>query len=163
MNSSPGPVKIKMFRDIFRGREDVFSGRWENNKSGRAGYAPVCRNEWISGVCGKPQIKCGECVNQAFIPVTNDVIRHRLTGRALGDSKDFTVGVYPLLQDDTCWFLAADFDKKTWMDDVKAFRDSARNRGIPVALERSRSGQGGHVWIFFAEPVPARDARRWGH
>ena len=160
--TSPTAAKIALFRRLFRGREDVLPRRWENPKTGRAGYAPMCRNEWVRGVCGKPQVKCGECPNQAFISVGDDILRSHLMGKAGGDSADFTVGVYPMLPDETCWFLAADFDKKSWRQDVTAFRDTARAKGVPVAIERSRSGNGAHAWIFFAEPVSAADARRLG-
>ncbi len=154
--------KIALFRNLFRGREEVFPRRWENPNSGKAGYSPVCRNEWVRGVCGKPQVKCGECPSQAFVPFGDDALRAHLTGRAPGHSADFTAGVYPMLSDETCWFLAADFDKKSWMADVAAFRDTARAKGVPVAIERSRSGNGAHAWIFFGEPVGAADARRLG-
>ena len=73
-----------------------------------------------------------------------------------------SAGVYPMLADETCWFLAVDFDRKSWMQDVAAFRDTTRAKGVPVAIERSRSGNGAHAWIFFAEPVPAAAARRLG-
>lgn len=160
--ASPTDKKIALFRSLFRGREDVFPRRWENAKSGKSGYSPACRNEWVRGVCEKPKVKCGECANQAFVPVTDDVLRSHLTGKAPGNSSDFTAGVYPMLRDETCWFLAADFDKKSWMQDVAAFRDTARSKGVDVAIERSRSGNGAHAWIFFAEPVPAAEARRLG-
>jgi len=155
-------TKIALFRSLFRGREDVFPRRWESATTGKAGYAPACRNEWVRGVCGKPAVKCGDCPHQAFIPVADDVVRGHVQGRMPGMSGDFTAGVYPLLPDETCWFLAADFDKASWMRDVAAFRDTARARGVPVAVERSRSGNGAHAWIFFAEPVSAADARRLG-
>ena len=155
-------AKIALFRSLFRGRTEVVPRRWENPKTGKAGYAPMCRNEWVRGVCGKPQIKCGACPNQAFIPVADEVIRSHLVGKASGGSADFTAGVYPMLADETCWFLAADFDKKSWMQDVAAFRDTARARGVPIVIERSRSGNGAHAWIFFSEAVPATDARRLG-
>jgi hypothetical protein len=132
-------AKIALFRSLFRGREDVFPRRWENAKSGKAGYSPVCNNEWVRGVCGKPQVKCGECPSQAFQPVTDEVVRAHLQGRLGSASADFTVGVYPMLSDETCWFLAVDFDKRSWMSDVAAFRDAARSEGVPVAVERSRS------------------------
>ena len=156
--------KIALFRRLFVGRSDVFPIRWENRKAGKAGYAPACANEWVKGVCGKPQVKCGECPHQAFVPVSNEVIERHLRG---GDNQrpsanDFVAGVYPLLQDETCWFLAADFDEETWSADASAMIDTCVARGIPAALERSRSGNGGHVWIFFAEPISARTARQLG-
>jgi len=160
--ASPTAAKIALFRNLFRGREDVLPRRWENPKTGKAGYAPMCRNEWVRGVCAKPQVRCRECPNQAFIPLGDDILRSHLAGKASGSATDFTVGVYPMLPDETCWFLAADFDKKSWMQDVAAFRDATRTKGVPVAIERSRSGNGAHAWIFFAEPVPAADARRLG-
>jgi hypothetical protein len=156
VTNSSGPAdKIALFRALFRGREDVFPTRWENAKTGRAGYAPACANEWAPRICGKPQIKCASCPHRDFLAVTNEVIDGHLRGR-------HTVGVYPMLADETCWFLAADFDKATWREDSAAFLEACKVRGVPAALERSRSGQGGHVWIFFAEPVPASLARRLG-
>jgi len=113
--ASPTAAKIALFRSLFRGREDVLPRRWENPKTGKAGYAPMYRNEWVRGVCGKPQVRCIECPNQAFIPIGDDILRSHLAGKASGNAADFTVGVYPMLPDETCWFLAADFDKKSWM------------------------------------------------
>lgn len=160
--ASPTAEKIALFRSLFRGREEVFPRRWENPKSGKSGYSPVCRSEWVRGVCGKPQVKCGECPNQAFVPFGDDIIRSHLTGKTAGNAADFTAGIYPMLPDETCWFLAADFDKKSWKRDVVAFRDTALAKGVAVAIERSRSGNGAHAWIFFSEPVAAGDARRLG-
>ena len=157
--------KITLFRSLFRGREDVFPRRWENPKTGKAGYAPACRNEWVRGICEKPRIKCTDCPNQAFVPVTDDVMRRHLQGRDLtkpGQSQGFVAGVYALMPDETCWFLAADFDKQSWQYDALAFLSTCRKKGVPAALERSRSGNGAHVWIFFSEPVPAFEARRLG-
>lgn len=110
--ASPAAEKIALFRSLFAGRADVFPIRWENSKKGRSGYAPACANEWVKGICGKPQVKCGKCPNQAFIPVSDNVIGSHLRG---GDARsridsDFVAGVYPLLFDETCWFLAIDFD-----------------------------------------------------
>jgi hypothetical protein len=160
--ASPNTDKIALLQNLFRGRSDVFPRRWENINTGRSGYAPVCRNEWVRGVCGKPHVKCGECPNQAFVPFGDDAARSHLSGRPPGRSDDFVAGVYPMLPDESCWFLAADFDKKSWMHDVSAFHDTADAMGIPVAIERSRSGNGAHAWIFFSEPVPVVDARRLG-
>lgn len=165
-NSSQAAEKIALFRQLFGGRTDVFPARWDNPKTGRSGYAPACANEWVRGVCGKPQIKCGDCPNKAFIPVTPDVIECHLRGedrvRPNGRGKDFVAGVYPLLFDDTCGFLAVDFDEENWSSDALAFISACRECGVQVALERSRSGNGGHVWLFFSEPVAASDARRLG-
>jgi len=160
-NSSSSAEKIALFRRLFAGRSDVFPVRWENRKTGRSGYSPACSNEWAKGICGKPTVKCGECPHQAFIPPSDDIIEKHLRG---GDprSGDFVAGVYPLLQDETCWFLVADFDKERWADDAKALLSVCHSKGIGAALERSRSGNGGHVWIFFADPVPARTARQMG-
>jgi superfamily II DNA or RNA helicase len=162
--ASSSADKIALFRHLFAGRHDVFPVRWANRKSAKSGYAPACANEWARGICGKPQVKCGECPHQAFIPVTDDIIEKHLRGgngaRALDG--DFVAGVYPLLPDETCWFLAADFDEENWAADALAMLETCRAKGVPAALERSRSGNGGHVWIFFSEPVPARTARQLG-
>nr|WP_274709310.1 DEAD/DEAH box helicase [Nitratireductor luteus] len=160
-NNSSSAEKIVLFRRLFAGRPDVFPVRWENRKTGGSGYSPACSNEWAKGICGKPKVKCGECPHQAFIPPSEEIIEKHLRG---GDARsgDFVAGVYPLLQDETCWFLAADFDKDSWADDARALLDTCHAKGIDAGLERSRSGNGGHVWIFFSEPVPARAARQLG-
>ena len=159
--ASPPAAKIALFHSLFRGRDDVFPKRWSNPKSGKSGYSPACANEWVPRLCGKPKVKCGDCPNRHFLPVTDTIIAQHLRGEG-ADGRDFIIGVYPMLADETCWFLAADFDKKSWRDDVAAFLETCRIKNIPAAVERSRSGNGGHVWIFFAEPVPAGLARRLG-
>ena len=163
---SSAAEKIAVFRGVFRGREDVFPRRWDNPKTGKSGYSPACDNEWISGICGKPKIKCGECPNQAFPAVSDAVISSHLRGKDVVSTRrsneGFVAGVYPLLRNETCWFLAADFDKRDWQRDARAFLTTCREKGVPAVLERSRSGSGGHVWIFFSEPVPAAEARRLG-
>lgn len=161
-NQSPEADKISLFRKIFKGREDVYPRRFESRKTGKAGYQPACRNEWIRGVCNKPRIRCSKCDNRELLPLTDEVIRCHLLG---SDSKkkaekDFTIGIYPLSPDETCWFIAVDFDKTTWMEDAKAFLGTCKSYGIPASLERSRSGNGGHVWIFFSEPVAAMASRK---
>src|SRR5437867_10726580 len=147
--------KVALFRSLFRGRDDIYPRFWTNARTGRKGYAPACGNEWIRGVCEKPRVKCGECPNQAFLPLEDKVILDHLQGRHV-------VGVYPLLTDETCWFLAADFDKTSWTDDVAAFMETCRMAGLPAAVERSRSGNGAHVWFFFSAPVAATTARKMG-
>jgi len=153
--------KIRLFRSLFRGREDVYPRRFENRKTGQAGYAPACGNEWVRGVCEKPRIKCHDCPHRAFLPVTDEVICWHLSGKD-DAGRDFVAGVYPMMADETCYFLAIDFDKDGWADDVLAVMETCRLFGIPAALERSRSGHGGHVWFFFAEAVPATLARKLG-
>jgi hypothetical protein len=162
--ASSGAEKIALFRRLFVGRSDVFPIRWENQKTAKSGYAPACANEWVRGICGKPRVKCCECPHQAFVPVTDEIIEKHLRGgdRSRTSGGDFVAGVYPLLPDETCWFLAADFDKENWTFDAMAMLKTYHANGVPAALERSRSGNGGHVWIFFSEPVPARTARQLG-
>jgi hypothetical protein len=147
--------KIRLFRSLFKGREDVYPARWDNKKTGRSGYSPVCGNEWVKGICDKPRIKCSDCPNQKFLPVADQVIYDHLAGKK-------TVGVYPLLENENCHFVAADFDKEHWLDDARAFLEACRDHEIDAILERSRSGKGGHVWIFFEHPVAASMARRLG-
>jgi superfamily II DNA or RNA helicase len=165
-NGSSALEKIALFRRLFGGRNDVFPVRWDNPKTGKSGYAPACANEWVRGVCGKPKVKCGDCLSKAFIPVTPEVIECHLRGedrvRPDGRGKDFVAGVYPLLFDDTCGFLAVDFDEENWSTDAQAFIAACCECEVPAALERSRSGNGGHVWLFFSEPVAASEARRLG-
>jgi superfamily II DNA or RNA helicase len=156
--------KVRLFRSLFRGRDDVFPRRFENSKTGKSGYAPVCRNEWAAGICQKPKISCAECNFRAFVPVNDEIIRNHLRGNDPQEyaTKDFTAGVYPLLTDETCWFLAVDFDKSTWMEDAKAFLETCAGYQVPAVLERSRSGNGGHIWIFFEAPIQAATARKLG-
>lgn len=158
---SPPHEKVALFRSLFRGREDVYPRRFESRKTGRAGYAPACANEWVRGVCEKPKVKCAECPHRLFLPVTDEVIRWHLSGRdQLG--RDFVMGVYPMLLDESCLLLAVDFDQKSWESDAGAFVETCRQLELPVALERSRSGNGGHVWFFFEEAISASAARKVG-
>lgn len=147
--------KVALFRRLFRGRTDVYPIRWEGKTTTKSGYSPACANEWRAGVCEKPRIKCGDCSNRMLIPLSDSVIFDHLAG-------EHTVGVYPLLEDDTCYFLAIDFDEAEWREDARAFVQSCSELGVPVALEISRSGKGAHAWVFFAGRVSARDARRLG-
>jgi superfamily II DNA or RNA helicase len=150
----PTEEKIALFRRLFRGRNDVYPIRWES-KSGKSGYSPACANEWKPGICEKPRIKCSDCAHRLLVPVSDSTIYGHLAGH-------HTLGVYPLLADDTCYFLAADFDEAEWREDALAFVHSCGELGVPVALEVSRSGKGAHVWIFFSSAIPARDARQLG-
>ncbi len=159
-NNSHSDEKIKLFRSLFRGREDVFALRFESKKTGKSGYQPACRNEWVAGVCGKPKLKCRDCSNKDYFPITDDEVKYHLMGEK--SSKPFVMGIYPLMPDETCWFLALDFDKEQWKLDVNAFLETCKSENIPAYLERSRSGNGGHVWIFFDEKIEASTARKLG-
>lgn len=154
-------VKITLFRSLFKGRTDVFPKRFESKKTGKSGYQPACKNEWVLGLCKKPKVKCVNCDNREFIPFDGEIIEAHLVGKDLYN-KDFSIGVYPLLEDETCWFLAVDFDNKNWQDDVSAFYKTCKKFNIPAYIERSRSGKGAHIWFFFSEALPAFQARKFG-
>ena len=147
--------KIELFRDLFRGREDVFAVRWENRAKGSSGYAPRCGNEWKPGLCHKPKVRCGSCTNQAFVSFGDRELLAHLQGRAV-------VGIYPLLPDDTCRLLAIDLDGASWRADARAIRATCRSLDLEPTIERSRSGNGAHVWLFFTHSVAAADARQLG-
>ena len=147
--------KIELFRSLFRGRQDVFAVRWENRAKGRSGYSPRCGNEWKPGVCHKPKVRCGSCTNQAFASLGDRELLTHLQGRVV-------VGIYPLLRDDTCQLLAIDLDGSSWGADARAVRETCRSLELEPAVERSRSGNGAHVWFFFTRSVAAADARRLG-
>lgn len=147
--------RVALFLRLFCCREDVFPKLWENQKKGTKGYSPACASEWVRGVCDKPRIKCGSCPNRAFVPFDETIACGHLEGT-------FTVGSYTIRDDDTCIFLAADFDQERWGIDALAYKGAARDMGVKACIERSRSGSGGHAWIFFQEPIKARLARQLG-
>ena len=149
------PQKVNLFRDLFRGRNDVYPVRWESKSTGKSGYSPACGNEWRAGVCEKPRIKCRNCDHRLLTPVTDKVIYDHLAGVQ-------TVGVYPLQVDNSCVLLAVDFDDADWKADVRAYAKSCEELDVPVAIEVSRSGDGAHAWVFFSSSVAAQDARRLG-
>lgn len=149
------PEKVALFRSLFRGREDVYARRWES-PDGRAGYMPNTQRDWKAYYAAKPEDrKRVDKETKRNIPLDDEAIHNHLAGK-------HTIGVYPLLLDETCWFLAVDFDKKTWKEDVAAFRETCSAIGVPASVECSRSGNGAHIWIFFESPVPASLARRLG-
>jgi superfamily II DNA or RNA helicase/very-short-patch-repair endonuclease len=159
--TSSAQSKIALFRSLFRGRDDVYPRRFESRTTGKSGYAPACSNEWVQGICEKPRVRCAECAHRRFLPVSDEVIRWHLSGHD-SQNQRFVAGVYPLLQDETCFFLAIDFDKAGWREDATAFLESCHRLDVSAVLERSRSGRGGHVWLFFEEAIPASLARRLG-
>jgi len=147
--------KLALFADLFCGRDDVFAVRWESAEKGRSGWAPRCANEWVRGVCAKPRVRCADCLHQAFVPPSEAELLAHLQGRQV-------MGVYPLLPDDRCWLLAIDLDGGSWRRDVEALRDACAEFGVTPAVERSRSGEGAHLWFFFTAPISAALARRFG-
>lgn len=146
---------VLLFMNLFQGRSDVFAQRWESSTTGKSGYSPVCENEWHKELCLKPKIKCQDCSHRLFSTLTPKDIYEHLKGKK-------TVGIYPLLEDNTCYFLAIDFDKKQWQDDVCAFIETCKNFGLPYHIERSRSGEGAHIWFFFEKAISASLARKLG-
>ena len=146
--------KIAIFRNLFRGRTDIFANRWQNQQ-GRSGYSVACNNEWVQGICNKPRIKCPDCNHRQFSGLNDKIIYRHLAGQQV-------VGMYPLLHDNTCYLLATDFDKGSWQDEVKAVSRACTEYGVPHAVEISRSGNGAHLWIFFDDKVPASEARLLG-
>jgi superfamily II DNA or RNA helicase len=147
--------KVRLFRELFRGREDVYAVRWES-PDGRKGYTPKSERDWKAYNAAKPEDRQRvDRETRRYLPLTDDVVRAHLKG-------EIVIGIYPLLRDESCWFLAADFDKATWEYDCHAFLETCREWKVPASLERSRSGKGGHIWIFFDSAVPALVARKLG-
>ena len=143
--NSPREAKGALFRSLFVGRDEVHALRWENSRSSKAGWSPAVRGGWSNA--RRP--------DREYLPLTEEVVDSHLSGAA-------HVGLYPLLKGDACRLLVCDFDGAGWALDALAYLDAARASGIPVGLERSRSGDGAHVWAFFSGPVPAALARRVG-
>ena len=115
-HDSPTADKVALFRLLFRGREDIYPEWWQS-KTGRTGYSPACSNEWLPRICEKPRIKCADCPNRAFLAVSDEAVYEHLSGRRV-------LGVYPILEDDTTCFVAADFDGSSWRDDATAYATS---------------------------------------
>lgn len=163
LNKSLGMSElVALYRELFYGRQDVFAVRWDNEKAGTHGYAPKCKNEWDRNICGKSmRIKgaCKKCAYKENQEITNQFIQQHFTGTG---RNALVMGVYPLLEDETCRFLAIDFDKKNWQEEILIAKSIYEEYGIKSYIERSRSGNGGHLWIFFSEPIEARLARKLG-
>lgn len=146
---------IRLFKDLLRGRTDVYAKHWISRKTGKSGYSPVCKNEWVPKICQKATAKCSDCPHREFVPFDESVVSGHLNGSIIA-------GIYPLLDGDACYFLAVDFDKEEWQANIAAFKQTCSEQNVPVAIERSRSGNGAHVWIFFEDKLSAFTARRLG-
>jgi len=147
--------KVKLFKELFRARSDVYAKHWISRKTGKSGYSPVCKNEWVPKICQRATIRCSECPSREFLPFDESAISKHLNGSVIA-------GIYPLLDGDTCCFLAVDFDKEGWQDNIIAFKQTCSENNVPVVIDRSRSGNGAHAWIFFEDKLPAFTARRLG-
>ncbi|HLD21674.1 MAG TPA: DEAD/DEAH box helicase family protein [Patescibacteria group bacterium] len=148
--------KIQLFFSLFKGRDDVFAKRWEKADGTRSGYSPVCENEWKEGVCIKAQKKqCTNCAHQKYPKLNDEYLRRHLEGKIV-------LGIYPLLSNNTSHILVADFDEDTWQKDTIAFYEQCVRYDIPAYVERSRSGNGAHVWWFFSTPCTATQSRELG-
>jgi hypothetical protein len=131
ISESSQEQQIKLFRNLFRGRDDVFARLWVSRKTGKSGYSPVCKNEWVTKICQKPIMKCSKCPNRELLPLDDEIICKHLAGRHV-------VGIYPMLQDETCYFLVVDFDGDDWIDNISVLRETCLEEGVPIAIERSR-------------------------
>lgn len=154
-NASDSTDKIRLFRTLFKCREDVYAKRWENKNKSISGYSPVCLNEWSVGICSKPKITCSKCSHKSYAVLDRDVIENHLRG-------NIVAGIYPMFPDETCCFLAIDFDDEDWQKDITALQRVCAEFAVPCAVERSRSGNGGHVWFFFENQISASMARKLG-
>ncbi len=152
--SSDPSEKINLILSLFSGRTDVYAKRWQN-KAGQSGYAPVCLNEWKSDLCGKPKVKCAGCAHKSYRILDQKIIEEHLRGT-------ISIGIYPMHTDETCNFLVIDFDDEGWQRDITVLRNTCKEFGVPIAIERSRSGNGAHAWFFFEESVSAALARKFG-
>ncbi len=144
--------KVAIYRSYFRGRSDLYARRWVNERDQRHGYAAVCSNEWVDGLCEKPKVPCGSCPNSAFMALDDRAVIDHLQGRQV-------VGLYPMQPDQTCRLVAADLGGEQWKENAHALMSTAVDHHVPCALERSRSGEGAHLWIFFQNAITAREAR----
>lgn len=153
-NSSSPEEKIELFMSLFKGRDDVYAKHWKK-KDGKSNYSPVCLNEWKKGLCDKPRVKCSECKNKKYSVLDSSAINIHLRGIEI-------FGIYPMNKDETCNFLAIDFDDDGWEKDITILREICEEKKIPFAVERSKSGNGAHVWFFFKEKIEASVARKFG-
>lgn len=161
-SASPARDKLELFRSLFTGRKDVYAHGYRR-KDGGIGYTPACANEWKSGICPKAahqRVKCAECGNRIFPELSDAAIIAHFKGN--DDRFRDVLGQYVLDRDCNTKVLVIDFDKADWKEATNAVRLVAKRRSINAAVERSRSGNGAHIWFFFLEPIDAKAAREFG-
>lgn len=178
--------KINLFKSLFVGRQDVFALRWQNSKSGKSGYSPVCANKWLSGKCDMKKYSCSTCPFKLPVRLDDKYFYNHLAGK--DELARDVIGLYPLLPENLCLFLAIDFDahapkaqttitsthandqksynhkenEALWKSDILAVHKTSSELNIPSYMEISRSGNGGHLWFFFEDNISARLARNFG-
>ena len=161
-SASPARDKLELFRNLFTGRKDVHAHGYRR-KDGGIGYTPACANEWKPGICPKAnhhRIKCAECRSRTFLELNDAAIIAHFKGS--DDRLRDVIGQYVLDKDCNTNVLVIDFDKADWKEATNAIRLVVKNHGINAAVERSRSGNGAHIWFFFLEPINAKTARDFG-
>ena len=161
-SASPARDKLELFRSLFTGRKDVYAHGYRR-KDGGIGYTPACANEWKAGICPKAaqqRVRCAECANRVFPELSDAAIIAHFKGN--DDRFRDVLGQYVLDRDCNTKVLVIDFDKADWKEATNAVRFVAKRRNIYAAVERSRSGNGAHIWFFFLEPISAKAAREFG-
>ncbi|NDV65295.1 TOTE conflict system archaeo-eukaryotic primase domain-containing protein [Bacteroides sp. 224] len=153
--------KIELFQSLFQGRTDVYAKRCYSKKHGSSYYVPACKNEWVKDLCDKTRIKCKDCPNRDLLPLTKEVINNHLRNK--DEHGAGIIDIYPLLPNDNCLLLVVDFDEEKWKEDIDIFRSVCKTCNVPIAIERSRSGNGAQAWIFFEKSISALSARRMGN
>lgn len=161
-STSPARDKLELFRSLFTGRKDAYAHGYRR-KDGGIGYTPACANEWKAGICPKAaqqRVRCAECANRVFPELSDAAIIAHFKGN--DDRFRDVLGQYVLDRDCNTKVLVIDFDKADWKEATNAVRLVAKRRNIYAAVERSRSGNGAHIWFFFLEPISAKAAREFG-
>lgn len=161
-SASPAREKLELFRSLFTCRKDVYAHGFRR-KDGGIGYTPACANEWKPGICPKAaqqRVKCAECTNRVFPELSDAAIIAHFKGN--DDRFRDVLGQYVLDRNCNTKVLVIDFDKADWKEATNAVRLVAKRQGINAAVERSRSGNGAHIWFFFLEPISAKAAREFG-